>query len=78
MFDGVAPAPESFVLLVDDVPITPDSASWDSVTELSLKYSEATLGPTVIRTRFSAFDPNFKSDPSEELVTPFDILVTAP
>ncbi len=77
MTQGTEPDPTDFVLDVDDVMKTPDSVQWDSATELSLHYAEATLGPSVIRCRFDRKNILFESV-LHELVTPFDILVTAP
>lgn len=77
MDETSTPPPEAFVLDVDGTEKTPDAIAWDSATELSIEYSEATLGPTVIRCRYSTHADDFVSVVGEE-VTPFDILVTAP
>lgn len=71
------PLPSDFVLDVDGTEKTPISITWDSATELSIQYDEVTLGPTVVRCRYSAKNPDFLSV-TGELVTPFDILVSAP
>lgn len=71
------PLPGDFVFDVDGVEKTPVSVTWDSATELSIEYSEATLSPTAVRCRYSTQNPDFLSV-AGELVTPFDILVTAP
>lgn len=77
MFDGITPPADVFIFDVDGTLKTPTSITWDTVTELSLEYSEVTLGPTAVRCRLSATHPDLKSD-ATELVTPFDILVDAP
>ena len=71
------PLPGDFVLDVDGVLKTPIAVAWDSATELSVEYSEAVLGPTVVRCRYSTINPDFESALFEK-VTPFDILVAAP
>lgn len=71
------PLPGDFIFDVDGTLKTPISVDWDSATELSVQYDEAVLGPTVVRCRFSAKNPDFLSI-AGEVVTPFDILVTAP
>lgn len=71
------PLPGDFVLDVDGTLKTPVLVTWDSATELSLHYSEAVLGPTVVRCRYSSINPLFETSLGEK-VTPFDILVTAP
>jgi len=74
---GVEPLPGVFTFIVDGVEKTPTAIVWDDATHLALEYDEAVLGPTVVRCRLSAKDPLLRSQPGE-LVTPFDILVTAP
>jgi len=74
---GTQPLPGDFAIDVDGVDKVPILVTWDSATELSLHYSEATLGPTVVRCRFPTINPLFVSAAGES-VTPFDILVTAP
>lgn len=71
------PLPGDFVLDVDGVDKVPILITWDSATELSIHYSEAVLGPTIVRCRYSTINPDFESALFEK-VTPFDILVTAP
>lgn len=71
------PDPGDFVLDVDGTDKTPTNITWDSATELSIEYSEATLGPTAINCRYTKINPEFESALFEK-VTPFDILVTAP
>lgn len=77
MDEASEPDPEDFVLDIDGTDKTPDTITWDTATELSLDYSEATLGPTEIHCRFSKKNPDFLSV-AGEVATPFDILVTAP
>jgi len=76
MDETTEPPISSFVIDVDDVEKTPDSVAWLTPHEFSLNYSEAALGPSVIKCRFSTKSPLFLSL-TGELVTPFDILVTA-
>lgn len=71
------PLPGDFVLVVDGVEKVPILITWDSATELSIEYSEAILGPTVVRCRYSAINPDFETALFEK-VTPFDILGTGP
>jgi len=71
------PLPGDFVLDVDGTLKTPVLVTWDGATEVSLHYSEAVLGPTVVRCRYSTINPDFESALFEK-VTPFDMLVTAP
>lgn len=74
MDNGVTPVPGDFVLTVDDVVKTIDTVSWDDNRHLSVDYSEAVLGPTVVELRFSTKTANFITD-VDEFVTPFDIIV---
>lgn len=69
--------PGDFVLVVDDVEKIPISTIWDDANDFTMTYSEATLGAAVVRCRYSAKNPLMLSVLGE-LVTPFDILVTAP
>ncbi len=71
------PLPGDFILDVDGTLKVPIFITWDSATELSIHYSEAILAPTVVRCRYSTINPNFVTV-AGEVVTPFDILVTAP
>lgn len=71
------PLPGDFVFDVDGVEKTPISVTWDSATELSIQYDEATLGPSVVRCRYSKVNEDLRNI-ALEVVTPFDILVTAP
>jgi len=74
---GVQPPPGAFVFDVDGTLKTPVLVTWDDATHLSIHYNEVTLGPTVVRCRYSTSGEDFISALGE-LVTPFDILVTAP
>ena len=71
------PLPAEFVFDVDGTEKTPINAAWDSATEFSIEYEEVTLGPSIVRCRYSAINPDFVTA-AGEVVTPFDILVTAP
>ena len=71
------PLPGEFVLDVDGTLKTPILVTWDTATECSLHYSEAVLGAAVVRCRYSTKNSDFVSA-AGEVVTPFDILVTAP
>lgn len=77
MDTGVEPPPDAFVFDVDGTEKVPVTITWDDATHLSIEYSEAVLGPTVVRCRYSTKADDFVSAAGEE-VTPFDILVTAP
>jgi len=71
------PLPGDFVLTVDDVVKPIASLSWISALTMTLLYSEAVLGPTVVKLRFSTKSPLFRSVLGE-IVTPFDLVITAP
>ena len=71
------PIPADFVLTVDDVVKTVLSSSWLDLHTLTLTYNEAVLGPGVVRVRFSTKNPDFISV-AGEIVTPFDMVITAP
>lgn len=71
------PLPGDFVFDVDGVEKTPITVTWDSATELSIQFDEAVLSPTVVRCRYSTINEDLRNV-ALEVVTPFDILVTAP
>lgn len=71
------PLPGDFVFDVDGVEKTPISVTWDSATELSIQFDEAVLNPTVVRCRYSKINDDLRNV-ALEVITPFDILVTAP
>jgi len=74
---GVEPVPADFVLLVDDVEKTALSSSYFDANQLTLTFNEAALGPTVVKLRYSAKNPDFVSA-AGEVVTPFDLVITPP
>lgn len=75
MIIATEPDPADFVLDVDGTDKVPVNITWDSATQLSIEYSEAVLGPSAVRCRYSTINPDFESALFEK-VTPFDILVT--
>ena len=75
MIDGVEPLPAEFEFLVDGVPKTPTTFIWNTTTQCTLTYSEALLGPSVVRNRYQTSSPRLLSVLGE-LVTPFDQLVS--
>lgn len=77
MDQTVAPDTTDFVLTVDDVVKTLATSIWQDARNIELEYSEATLAPTVVDLRYSAKSINFLSV-LDELVTPFDLEITAP
>lgn len=76
MDQTVQPAPGHFVIDVDGVPKTPDSLGWTDPLTLTLPYSEAVLGPSVVRLQYPLQLPNFKSLQGQP-VFPFDLLGVA-
>jgi len=77
MDQTTAPPVGDFVIWVDGMDKTPITAAWTGARNFTLTYSETVLGPSVVRTRFATKNPLFLSVLGE-LVTPFDILITAP
>jgi len=77
MDSGVTPDPSTLVVIVDDVAKTPTSVAWDDGTHVTFSFDEVALGPAVVTCRYSTKDPDFRSN-LDELVTPFDMAVTAP
>jgi len=77
MDQTVVPLPADFVLIVDDVDKTPDVVHWGTARTLVLDYSEGSLSVGQVRCRFSTKTDLFRSILGE-LITPFDIYVTAP
>jgi hypothetical protein len=71
------PLEEDFVIVVDDVDKTPDAVVWSDANTFTLQYAEATLGPSVIRVRYSKKNILFHSN-VDEIVTPFDMLSEIP
>ena len=76
MDQTVVPLPAQFALTCNDIVKVPDTVSWDDATHLSIDYAEAVLGVDPCRLRYPAKDVNFLTV-HDELVTPFDIIVTA-
>lgn len=77
MDQTVEPLPAEFVIVVDGVSKTPITFLWDSATQCTLTYSEAVLGPVVVRLRYPTGSSRFRSV-LLELVTPFDFLTSGP
>jgi len=77
MSEVTTPVPADFVIIVDDVEKTPLGVEWGMVNDLSITYSEALMTPTVVKLRFSKKTDKFISV-LDELITPFDLLVSAP
>jgi len=77
MSEVTTPVPGDFVIIVDDVEKTPLDVEWGMVNDLAITYDEAILGPTAVRLRFPTKTDLFISD-LDELITPFDLLVSAP
>jgi len=77
MDQAVQPLPSDFVLTVDDVVKTIYTITWISATELAIDYSEALLACTIVGLRYSTKSSRFLSL-LDELVTPFDLIITAP
>ncbi len=73
MDQTVSPAVADLIILVDGVPKTPDSLEWFTATEMTLDYSEALLGPSVLRLQYPLMAPNFISLVGQP-VFPFDLL----
>lgn len=74
---GDEPPATDFVLTVDDVVKTVLDKQYTDATHFELTYSEGTLGPSVVEVRYSRKSALFQSA-LEELVTPFDMIITAP
>lgn len=76
--DQTAEPPMAFWKIdVDGVNKTPDSGAWVDARQYGLAYAEAVLGPTDIRLHWQTKHPDLLSV-LDELVTPFNILLTAP
>ncbi|GAH25737.1 unnamed protein product [marine sediment metagenome] len=73
MDETVQPSTHHFVIDVDGVPKEPDSLGWTDSKTMSIPYSEAVLGPSVVRLQYPLLLPNFKSLAGQP-VFPFDIL----
>lgn len=77
MDQTVQPLPADFVLSCDDVVKTIDTVTWVGARELAIDYSEVALAPTIVALRYSTKSSLFLSL-LDELITPFDLIITAP
>jgi len=77
MDNGPKPLASDFIVNIDGVDKDPISTGWASNTQLTISLTVPGLTPAVVRCRFFAKTSMFHSALGE-LVTPFDILITAP
>ena len=60
MNTALLPAASTFSLIVDDVPKTPDTLAWLNDRVLSIDYSEAALGPSVVDLDYPVTQPQLR------------------